>query len=255
MTGRKRRLSYEDAPGTRRRLPRRLLALAMERVAIRQGDLAGELEERLEQAPGAAVPRRTVKRCRAAIRRAFVPSVKRVKAVLARVVIAAALCGLLTTAACAISPDFKAFLTRIFYSVTEVFTAFTLQDPQTEDIGALQGHAYEINGLRFEWLPEGYEYITGEETERSQWVEFENKDSDRIRIRVMNVEDASAYTYNSEENRGNTVSIGDFEGQIIEEKESNELLWIDDQRGKIIFVMATDLSQEGLLQLAESIRY
>ena len=230
-------------------------ALAMERVAIRQGDLAGELEERLEQDPGAAVPRRTVKRCRAAIRRAFVPPVKRVKAVLARVVIAAALCGLLTTAACAISPDFKAFLTRIFYSVTEVFTAFTLQDPQTEDIGALQGHAYEINGLRFEWLPEGYEYITGEETERSQWVEFENKDSDRIRIRVMNVEDASAYTYNSEENRGNTVSIGDFEGQIIEEKESNELLWIDDQRGKIIFVMATDLSQEGLLQLAESIRY
>ena len=105
-------------------------ALAMERVAIRQGDLAGELEDRLKQDPGAAVPRHTVKRCRAAIRRAFAPPVKRAKAVLARVVIAAVLCGLLTSAACAISPDFKSFLTRIFYSVTEVFTAFTLQYPQ-----------------------------------------------------------------------------------------------------------------------------
>ena len=37
-------------------------ALAMERVAIRQGNLAGELAERLEQDPGAAVPRHTVKR-------------------------------------------------------------------------------------------------------------------------------------------------------------------------------------------------
>lgn len=230
-------------------------ALAMERVAIRQGELAGELAERLEQDPGTAVPRRTVKRCRAAIRRAFAPPVKRAKAVLARVVIAAVLCGLLTTAACAISPGFKAFLTHIFYSVTEVFTAFTLQDPQTEDIGALQGHAYEINGLRFEWLPEGYEYADGEETEKSQWVEFADDKQGYIQIRVMDLSEASAYTYDSEENRGHIVSIGDFKGQIIEEKESKELLWIDDQRGKIIFVMATDLSQEGLLQLAESIRY
>lgn len=230
-------------------------ALAMERVAIRQGDLAGELAERLEQDPGTAVPRHTVKRCRAAIRRAFSPPMKRAKAVLARVVIAAVLCGLLTSAACAISPDFKEFLTRIFYSVTEVFTAFTLQDPQTEDIGALQGHAYEINGLRFEWLPEGYEYVDGKETERLQRVEFENAKHEYIQIRVMDLAEASAYTYDSEENRGRIVSIEDFEGQIIEENESKELLWIDDQRGKIIFVMATDLSQEGLLQLAESIRY
>ena len=39
-------------------------ALAMEKVAMRQGELAGELEKRLEQDPGAAVPRNTVKRCR-----------------------------------------------------------------------------------------------------------------------------------------------------------------------------------------------
>lgn len=230
-------------------------ALAMERVAIRQGDLAGELAERLEQDPGAAVPRHTVKRCRAAIRRAFSPPLKRAKAVLARVVIAAVLCGLLTTAACAISPDFKEFLTRIFYSVTEVFTAFTLQDPQTEDIGALQGHAYEINGLRFEWLPEGYEYVDGKETERLQRVEFENAQHEYIQIRVMDLAEASAYTYDSQSNVGEDVKVGDHVGRLTAEDGYLTLFWIDEQHGKATIILTTDLPQEELLQLARALRY
>ena len=182
-------------------------ALAMEKVAMRQGELAGELEKRLEQDPGAAVPRRTVKRCRAAIRKAFSQPVRQVKTVLARVVIAAVLCGLLTTVACAISPDFKAFLTRIFYSVTEVFTAFTLQDPQMEDVGALQGEAQEFDGLRFEWLPKEYEYVDGKETEKSRWVEFADDRQGYIQIRVMGLSEDAAYTYDSEESVSSPVLI------------------------------------------------
>ncbi len=230
-------------------------ALAMEKVAMRQGELAGELEKRLEQDPGAAVPRRTVKRCRAAIRKAFSQPVRQVKTVLARVVIAAVLCGLLTTVACAISPDFKAFLTRIFYSVTEVFTAFTLQDPQMEDVGALQGEAQEFDGLRFEWLPKEYEYVDGKETEKSRWVEFADDRQGYIQIRVMGLSEDAAYTYDSEESVSSPVLIGDFEGQLIVEKGNRALLWVDEQQDKTIFIMATDLSEEGLLQLARALRY
>ena len=231
-------------------------ALAMEKVALRQGELAEELEERLKQDPDAAVPGRTIKRCRAAMRKAFAPPpVSRFKTVLARVVMAAVLCGLLTTVACAVSPQFKEFLTRIFYSVTEVFTAFTLQDPQTEDVGALQGHAYEINGVRFEWLPEGYEYVDGQETERLRRVEFENAQHEYIQIRVMGLAEAAAYTYDSEESINSSVMVGEFEGQLIERKGSRALLWIDDQQDKAIFVIATDLSQESILQLARALRY
>ena len=230
-------------------------ALAMEKVAMRQGELAGELEKRLEQDPGAAVPRRTVKRCRAAIRKAFSQPVRQVKTVLARVVIAAVLCGLLTTVACAISPDFKAFLTRIFYSVTEVFTAFTLQDPQMEDVGALQGEAQEFDGLRFEWLPKEYEYVDGKETEKSRWVEFADDRQGYIQIRVMGLSEDAAYTYDSEESVSSPVLIGDFEGQLIVEKGNRALLWVDEQQDKTIFIMATDLSEEGLLKLARALRY
>ena len=229
-------------------------ALAMEKVAMRQGELAGELEKRLEQDPGAAVPRRTVKRCRAAIRKAFSQPVRRVKTVLARVVIAAVLCGLLTTVACAISPDFKAFLTRIFYSVTETFTSFALRDPQVENVAGMQGNTDQMyNGLRFEWLPEGYEYVDGQETERLRRVEFENKMQDYIWIRVTNTDESSAYTYDSEVDTPIPVQIGELEGWLSVDGTSTSLFWVDDQQDKAIMILATNLPQEEILQLARAL--
>lgn len=232
-------------------------ALAMEKVAMRQGELAGELEKRLEQAPEAAVPKHTVKRCRTTIRKAFSPPpVRRVKAILSKVVIAAVLCGLLTTVACAISPDFKAFLTRIFYSVTETFTSFTLRDPKIEDVAGMQGDTDQMyNGIRFEWLPEGYEYVDGKETERLQRAEFENTQHEYIQIRVMDLSEASAYTYDSQNGVGEDVKVGDLKGRLTDENGCLTLFWIDEKQGKATIILATNLSQEGLLQLAESIRY
>ena len=230
-------------------------ALAMEKMAMRQGELAGELEKRLEQDPGAAVPRRTVKRCRAAIRKAFSQPVRRVKTVLARVVIAAVLCGLLTTVACAISPDFKAFLTHIFYSVTETFTSLTLRDPQVEDISKTHGQSIEINGIRFEWLPEGYEYVDGKETERLRRVEFENAQHEYIQIRVMDLAEASAYTYDSHNGVGEDVKVGDLEGRLTDENGCLTLFWIDEKQEKATVILSTALPEEELLQLSRALRY
>ena len=232
-------------------------ALAMEKVALRQGELAEELEERLKQDPEAAVPQHTVKRCRTAIRKAFSPPpVRRVKAVLGKVVIAAVLCGLLTTVACAISPDFKAFLTRIFYSVTETFISFTLRDPEIEDVVNMQGDTEQIyNGIRFEWLPEGYEYVDGQETERLRRVEFENDTQDYIWIRVTDADESSAYTYDSIADSPVPVQIGEFEGWLNKKEDGDTLFWVDNQQGTAIFIFSTDLSKEGLLQLARALRY
>lgn len=230
-------------------------ALAMEKVAVRQGELAGDLEKQLEHDPEAEVPQHTVKRCRAAIRRAFAPPpAKRLKVILARVVIAAVLCGLLTTAAYAISPQFRDFLDKIFYSVTETFTSFTLRDPQVEDVSKTHGQAIEINGLRFEWLPEGYEYVDGQETERIRWVEFENDDQDYILIRAMSADDSSAYTYDSDADNPTQVQIGELEGWLNEEDNNfMSLFWVDERQNKAVIILATNLPREEILQLAYSL--
>ena len=220
------------------------------------GELAEELEERLKQDPDAAVPGRTIKRCRAAIRRAFAPPpARRVKTVLTRVLIAAVLCGLLTTAACAVSPQFKAFLTHIFYSVAETFTSLTLRDPQIEDVSKSHGQAIEVNGLRFEWMPEGYEYVDGLETERSQWVEFENGQQGYIQVRVMGLTEASAYTYDSEDGEAKAVKVRNCEGKLVDEEGYTILFWVDEEQDKVMIVLATELPQEELLQLARALWY
>lgn len=228
-------------------------ALAMEKVAVRQGELAGDLEKQLEQDPEAEVPQHTVKRCRAAMRRAFAPPAKRLKVILARVVIAAVLCGLLTTAAYAISPQFRELLDKIFYSVTETFTSFTLRNPQVEDVSKTHGQAMEINGLRFEWLPEGYEYVDGQETERLRRAEFENETGDYIRIRVTDTDESAAYTYDSETDNPVSVQIGVLKGWLNVDGTSTSLFWVDDQQGKAIMVLATNLPQEEILQLARAV--
>ena len=229
-------------------------ALAMEKVAVRQGELAGDLEKQLEHDPEAEVPQHTVKRCRVAIRRAFAPPpAKRLKVILARVVIAAVLCGILTTAAYAISPQFRELLDKIFYSVTETFTSFTLRNPQVEDVSKTHGQAMEINGLRFEWLPEGYEYVDGQETERLRRAEFENETGDYIRIRVTDTDESAAYTYDSETDNPVSVQIGVLKGWLNVDGTSTSLFWVDDQQGKAIMVLATNLPQEEILQLARAV--
>ena len=232
-------------------------ALAMERVAVRQGEEAKALEEQLNDDPAAAVPAHTVERCQAAIRRAFRPAWrKRARKILSKALIAAVLCGVMTSAACAISPDFREFLSRVFYSVAQTFTAITLRDPQVEDVGHFQGQTKHIySGIRFDWLPEGYEPVDGNETAKMQWVDFENSQSGFIRVQVIAYDDTSVYNYDSESGTVNTVTIMGFTGELVEEDDRRSLFWVDDQQSKIISIMATDLSQDKLILLAQGLIY
>lgn len=232
-------------------------ALAMERVAIRQGEEGKTLEEQLDSDPAAAVPASTVEHCKTAIRRAFRPSrTKRGGAILSKVLIAAILCGVMTSAACAISPDFRAFLARVFYSVAETFTAITLRDPKVEDVGAIQENTvYICHGLRFEWIPDGYEYEDGGETPKTQWAAFRNSQLAYIQVRVVDYNSSSTYNFDSESGAVKTVTIGEFSGQIVEKEGESSLYWVDSQQNKFIYIVATDLLQEELLQFAKGLIY
>lgn len=231
-------------------------ALAMEQVAVHQGEQAKELQMKLEQDPGAEVPQHTVRHCREAIRRAFAPSVgRRMRGALTKVLVAAVLCAAMTTAACAFSPQFREFLSEIFSHVAQTFTAITFRDPRGEEMGGIEKPLSTYQGLRFEWLPEGYEYVDGEESARAQKVEFINEQLESIRIRVTGAEDASAYTYDSETGTIIPVDIGEFDGWIIEQEEYSAVFWVDEKANKSVSIYATDLSQDKLLLLASGLRY
>lgn len=232
-------------------------ALAMEQVAVHQGEQAKELQMKLEQDPGAEVPQHTVRHCREAIRRAFAPSIgRRMRGALTKVLVAAVLCAAMTTAACAFSPQFREFLSEIFSHVAQTFTAITFRNPQEEDVGSAQeGIIVEYHDLQFEWLPEGYEYVDGQETEGLRRVDFVNERSETIRVRVMDTEGASAYTYDSEEGNVIPVKIGELDGWVVVHEKYSAVLWVDNRQNKSISIYATNLSSESLLQLGRGLRY
>lgn len=232
-------------------------ALAMERVAVHQGQQAKGEEEALWSDPQAAVPQEVIDHCKATIRRKFsVPPIRRFKSVLTKVLVAAVVCALMTSVACAFSPEFKAFLLRAFYSIAENFTSITFQDPQVENVADNQGKITpEFHGLEFEWLPEGYAYVDGSETPTSQMVDFKNGQSELIRFRVTNSQDFTAYNYDHESDTISPVNIGKYQGQIIENENGATLVWVDTQRMKSISIFAANLSQDKLLQLARGLRY
>lgn len=232
-------------------------ALAMDQVSLRQGQEAKALEEQLWNDPKSAVPQEIIDHCKATIRRKFAVSpIRRVKSMLSKVLVAAVICALMTSVACAFSPDFKAFLLRAFYSIAETFTSITFQGPQTENIvDAQEPLDLELHGLEFKWLPEGYEYVAGEETPISQWVDFTNEQSDMICFRVDSSEDRTAYNYNHEADTIIPVTVGTYPGQIIQNENGSTLIWVDSERMKAISIFATNLSQDKLLQLARSLRY
>ena len=232
-------------------------ALAMEQVAIRQGEQARFLEEQLQNDPQAAVPQEIIDHGKNTIRKKFAAApIKRVKGALAKALIAAVICALTISVACAFSPEFKEFLLRAFYSVAETFTSITFQDPQGENTADSQEPIkMEYCGLRFEWLPKGYEYVDGVVTSNLQWVDFENNQQDTISVRVAGSEDQTAYNYDYEQDTVTSITVGDHQGQIIENEDGMGLIWVDTGRMKSVSIYASHLSQEKFLQLAESLRY
>lgn len=232
-------------------------ALAMEQVAIRQGEQARGLEEQLQNDPQAAVPQEIIDHGKNTIRKKFAAApIKRVKGALAKVLIAAVICALTISVACAFSPEFKEFLLRAFYSVAETFTSITFQDPEVENVANSQGKITpQFHGLCFEWLPEGYEYADGAETPVVQWVDFENDQQDTISVRIADSEDQTAYNYDYEQDTVTSITVGDHQGQIIENEDGMGLIWVDTGRMKSVSIYASHLSQKKLLQLAESLRY
>ena len=232
-------------------------ALAMEQVAIRQGEQARGLEEQLQNDPQAAVPQEIIDHGKNTIRKKFAAApIKRVKGALAKALIAAVICALTISVACAFSPEFKEFLLRAFYSVAETFTSITFQDPQGENTAnAQEPIKMEYFGLEFEWLPEGYEYADGFETPTSQQVIFKNDQSDVIRFRVDNSQDWTAYNYDYERDTAIPITVGDHQGRIIENEDGLGLIWVDAGRMKSVSIFSNSLSQEKLFQLARGLRY
>lgn len=144
---------YEDA----------YFALLMEEVAQKEGERLERLNKELQDDPDFAVSEELTKRCLKTIDRAFA-GVQRARAyrVIRKVLnVAAILVALMTvlfTTAFAVSEDVRAATLNLVVTVSERFSLLEVQEPGSS---ADDADRY-FEDIRVEWIPEGYEYVSGE---------------------------------------------------------------------------------------------
>lgn len=144
---------YEDA----------YFALLMEEVAQKEGERLERLNKELQDDPNFAVSEELTKRCLKTIDRAFA-GVQRARAyrVIRKVLnVAAILVALMTvlfTTAFAVSEDVRAATLNLVVTVSEKFSLLEVQEPGSS---ADDADRY-FEDIRVEWIPEGYEYVSGE---------------------------------------------------------------------------------------------
>ena len=152
--------NYEDA----------YFALLMEDVAQMEGARLEQLNIELQNDPCAAVPEELTKNCLKAINRCFSNrrrsrSFKHVKKAINVAAILVAILTLLFTSAFAMSNDFRVAALNLVITVNEKYARLDMEREGTlqksDEYAIVENDAYFEN-IRVTWLPDGYEYLSGE---------------------------------------------------------------------------------------------
>lgn len=253
---------YEDA----------LFALLMDEVAQAEGEEALRLNERLQQDPDAAIPEVTQRRCERTIRNAFAKqTARRVRRstwkVLQRVAVVAMLGVILLTTAFAAFPQFRV---TTLNAILDVYDSYSeLRAPQGYDRSrdgetvVKDDLVYHYN-IALEWVPDGYEFQE-EFSGPSDRVIFMNKEDSEVYVRVTPIEPGMVYQYDTEDVQETDVTIQGYPAKLylkeidytpgIAPYMERTLIWIDEQNQTIVHVIAMDLTQQEILDLAEGIRW
>ena len=257
---------YEDA----------LFALLMEGVAEAEGEEALRLNEKLKSDPDAEVPEVMRRRCEKTIRTAFAK--RQLRAMgrtsarwFTRVAVIAALCGLMFTAAFALSEGFRISTLNAIIQVTEYGTqiAFHQTSHDAED-NATTPYGQNVNShFLVNWLPDGYqltdEYIG---TELNTTV-FSNDINSYISIENFHYSETTVYNFDTENTSKKEISICGHEATLyIKDSDAVKeeyfsmpqiesemtLIWIDTTTHFIWQISATNLTEEEMIQVAEGIQ-
>ena len=164
--------NYEDA----------YFALLMEDVAQMEGARLDQLNMELQNDPHAAVPEGLTKRCLKTINAHFSnirrsSSLRIVKKAINLAAILIAISTLLFTSAFAISDEFRTATLNLVITANEKYTQLKMkqEDPPQESGNTMVTDSNKFfKNIRLTWLPDGYEYLSGEYDYQAIFANDEN---------------------------------------------------------------------------------
>lgn len=253
---------YEDA----------LFALLMDEVAQAEGEEALRLNERLQQDPDAAIPEVTQRRCERTIRNAFAKqTARRVRRstwkVLQRVAVVAMLGVILLTTAFAAFPQFRVTTLNAMIDVYDAYSELRAPQgynrPRDGETVVKDDLVYHYN-IALEWVPDGYEFSEGGRG-AGEHVFFINREGFDFYVLVTPIEPGLVYQFDTEDVQEIDVTVQGYPAKLYVKEidytpgvapyTERSLIWIDEQNQTVMRIVAMDLTQQEILDLAEGIRW
>lgn len=231
---------YEDA----------LFALLMDEIATKEGKRAIEENERLKNDPSAAIPEDVDRRCLQTIRRHFAKhrayatgrfTVKAMK----RVVMAAGIAALLFTGAFAASETVRVNTLNLAIEVFETNTTFRFENtsgnvPTQFSVG---------------WLPEGYELVDqGHDNFGGMWYDYQKSENECIHIDYT-VTDGTEIGVDTEDAEIEYVEVDGMKAMLIRKNGKLHLVWPSKDNTMFLAVDGTQIAQDDLIHVANSLNY
>lgn len=257
---------YEDA----------LFTLLMYDIAQAEGEEALKLNELLKNDPHAALPESLQRRCKRTIRNAFAKqSVKRAGRtagkVIQRISVAAILAVLLLTTACAVSEGFRIAILNTVIQVFDNRTRITFERSASSNGTNKWKNDYDYNcGITLDWLPEGYEFETGESNRAGDYVSFVSPKDGLIEVSVVPFDEGMVYNVNSEDCTMRSITVHGLSANLyivnegmLHKRYANmpqiwsdmQIYWIDTDNQVIVHISGTNLDEDGILRLAEGVHW
>lgn len=262
---------YEDA----------LFALLMDGVAEVEGEKALLLNEALMKDPSAEVPEEINKHCEKTIRTAFAQKRIRTaghtaKRCLTKIALVAVICGLLFTAAFALSEDVRVATLNALIQVMDDRTQITFNGTSSEKTkspsASISGLEYHYN-IALEWIPNGFELEAGQSgTGMSDLVSYMSPLNGFVEISITPYAPGLVCNVNTEDCTEKDIIIQEHQATLYITSEDmiqkryhdngkaniwSELMvyWIDQENQVIVQVNATNLTEDEMILLANGVHW
>ena len=256
------REQYEDA----------LFALLMEGVAESEGEEALWLNEELKKDPNAEVPKDVQKRCEKTIRAAFAQ--KQLRATgrtaarwLTKVAVVAVLGGLMFTAAFALSEDVRVATLNALIQVMDDRTQISFDETRTKQYN---DEMVDSGRIIADWVPDGYQLTNEYSGSMYTRLSFSDESDSFITIEISQFNQSTVYNFDSESTTQKEITVNGHEAYLYiknddalrreyadmpQIRSEMTILWIDLTNETIWNISATNLTEEDIIQVAESVRW
>lgn len=234
-----------------------LFAILMDKFAAEEGQRLLEENERLQQDCDFKLPEGFEARCEKTIDRAIAAKKRRAAGqktikTLAKVAVFFVICGIAFAVLFNSVSAFRIVVWKFFEREDATNTSISISESGEQNYNKQNIKIPSGNYLPT-WLPDGYSLTSYSDTVKGTTAIFsDNKDNLIFYFEYGNGQVLGVNTYNADIVKN--IEINRFDGLLVIKDNAISISWADVQRNRLVRIRTTDLDEETVISIAESVK-